>query len=227
MTKTTGFYPSLRIDMNGKSAVGQAGGVLLTSTVRAAGLDELLSAELVGWRKPFAVHDPAKVLLDLAITLALGGDTCSDIAVVRAEPAVFGKVASDATLSRTIATLAGDVGRVLTAIDRARATARARVWAAAGSSAPDHDTSAARPLVIDVDATLVTAHSEKEQARPTFKRGFGFHPLCAFVAHGPAGTGEPLAIKLRPGNAGSNTASDHIDVLRSALAQLPGTKRTR
>src|SRR5450756_3032883 len=208
--------------MNGKSAVGQAGGVLLTSTVRAAGLDELLSAELVGWRKPFAVHDPAKVLLDLAITLALGGDTCSDIAVVRAEPAVFGKVASDATLSRTIATLAGDVGRVLTAIDRARATARARVWAAAGSSAPDHDTSAARPLVIDVDATLVTAHSEKEQARPTFKRGFGFHPLAAFVDHGPAGTGEPLVILLRPGNAGSNTAADHITVTKQALAQLPG-----
>jgi Transposase DDE domain group 1 len=71
-----------------------------------------------------------------------------------------------------------------------------------------------------VDATLVTAHSAKESAAPTFKRGFGFHPLCAFLDHGPEGTGEPLAILLRRGNAGSNTVTDHITVLRQALAQL-------
>jgi hypothetical protein len=91
--------------------------------------------------------------------------------------------------------------------------------------APDHDTDAARPLVIDVDATLVTAHSEKEQAAPTFKRGFGFHPLCAFLDHGPEGTGEPLSVLLRRGNAGSNTVEDHVTVLRAALAQLPGSRR--
>jgi len=158
----------LKVDTFGKTAVAQAGGVLLTGTVRAAGLDVALSAELARWRRPFAVHDPAKVLLDLALTLALGGDTCSDIAAVRAEPAVFGKVASDPTLSRTIAALAKDADRVLAAIDRARAAARAQVWAAAGTSAPDHATDATRPLVIDVDATLVTAHSEKQNARPTF-----------------------------------------------------------
>jgi hypothetical protein len=76
--------------------------------------------------------------------------------------------------------------------------------------------------VIDVDATLVTSHSEKECAAPTFKRGFGFHPLWAFVDHGQQGTGEPLAFLLRAGNAGSNTVVDHISVLRAALAQLPG-----
>jgi hypothetical protein len=81
---------------------------------------------------------------------------------------------------------------------------------------------ASRPLVIDVDATLVTAHSEKESAAPTFKRGFGFHPLWAFVDHGPDGTGEPLACLLRAGNAGSNTVTDHKTVIRAALAQLPG-----
>lgn len=73
-----------------------------------------------------------------------------------------------------------------------------------------------------MDATLIMAHSEKESAKPTFKRGFGFHPLCAFADHEPAGTGETLAIKLRPGNAGSNTAADPIDVVKQALAQLPG-----
>ena len=136
MKKTTGFYPRPRVDTSGRAAVGQAGGVLLTSTVRAAGLDAALSAAMAPWRPAGAVHDPAKVLLDLALTLALGGDTCSDLAVVRAEPAVFGPVASDPTASRTIARLAADVERVLPAIDRARAGARARAWAAAGTTRP-------------------------------------------------------------------------------------------
>ncbi|KGM08278.1 transposase, partial [Cellulomonas bogoriensis 69B4 = DSM 16987] len=100
-------------------------------------------------------------------------DACSDLATVRAEPAVLGSVASDPTVSRVIARLAADVDKVLAAFSTARATARARVWAAAGSSAPDHGRDAAHPLVIDVDATLVAAHSEKENAAPTFKRGFG------------------------------------------------------
>ena len=225
MKKTTGFYPRLKVDTSARAGVGHAGGVLVTSTVRAAGLDVALSGELARWRKPLATHDPAKVVLDLAITLALGGDACSDLAVVRAEPAVFGPVASDPTVSRVIAALGGDADRALRAIDRARAAARARVWAAAGDHAPDHARSAANPLVIDVDATLVSAHSNKENARPTFKKGFGFHPLCAFVDHGTQGTGEPLAIALRPGNAGSNTAADHIAVISAALAQLPAGRR--
>jgi hypothetical protein len=113
----------------------------------------------------------------------------------------------------------------MAAIASARATARARAWSLAGDHAPDHDTNASRPLMIDVDATLVTAHSEQESAAPTLKRGFGFHPLWAFVDHGSEGTGEPLAFGLRAGNAGSNTVTDHIAVLRAALAQLPGTRR--
>ena len=68
----------------------------------------------------------------------------------------------------------------------------------------------------------MTAHSDKENAKPTFKKGYGFHPLCVFVDHGQEGTGEPLAILLRPGNAGSNKASDHITALRQAFRQLPG-----
>ena len=126
------------------------------------------------------------------------------------------------TVSRTIAALAQDAPAALAAIDTARAAARARVWELAGERAPGHDATAENPLIIDMDATLVTAHSEKENAAPTFKRGYGFHPLWAFVDHGPAGSGEPLACLLRAGNAGSNTAADHITVARQALAQLPG-----
>jgi hypothetical protein len=115
----------------------------------------------------------------------------------------------------------------LAAINSARADARTAAWAAAGDRAPGHRIGAQGPLVIDLDATLVTAHSDKEAAAPTFKRGYGFHPLCAFADHGPAGSGEPLSILLRPGNAGSNTAADHKQVLAAALAQLPSEHRCR
>jgi hypothetical protein len=187
-----------------------------------SGLDRALSVALAPWCKPFAIHDPGKVICDLAVTLALGGDCLADIAMLRAEPGVFGLVASDPTVSRTIDALAEDVSAALKALDSARAAARRVAWTAAGRHAPDHSADAGAPLIVDLDATLITAHSEKEQAAPTFKRGFGFHPLLAFADHGPDGAGEPLACLLRKGNAGSNTAADHIAVTKAALAQLPG-----
>jgi len=113
----------------------------------------------------------------------------------------------------------------LKAINTARSAARTRAWALVGTDAPDHGANSANPLIVDLDATLVTSHSEKELAKPNFKRGFGFHPLCSFIDHGPRGTGEPLVMMLRPGNAGSNAAADHIVVLNGALAQLPGHRR--
>jgi len=227
VSNSTGFYPRIRVDTASSGAVGQAGGVLLTETIAATGLGSAMSAALSDWRKPLAVHDPAKVMLDLAVTLALGGDAMSDIALLRAEPGLFGLVASDPTVSRTVAALAADAPAVLKAINTARAVARARAWKLAGQHAPDHGASARAPVIVDLDATLVTSHSEKESAAPTYKRGFGFHPLCAFVDHGAAGTGEPLAVLLRPGNAGSNTATDHITVITEALAQLPGHRPGR
>lgn len=122
------------------------------------------------------------------------------------EPGLFGKVASDPTVSRLIDTLAVDAPAALAAIDGARAEVRARVWALAGAAAPDHQVSVKNPLVVDLDSSLVNSHSEKELAAATFKRGFGFHPIGAWVDHGDGGTGEPVAIILRKGNAGSNTA---------------------
>jgi hypothetical protein len=211
----------LDVDAAGSRLVSQAGGALLVDTIRVAGLGSALSQALAPWRKPNAVHDPAKVVADLVITLGLGGDCLADVAVLRAEPDLFGRVASDPTVSRCVDALANDVDRALAAVDTARAAARAHVWGLAGRHAPDHRVGAEDPRVVDVDATLVTAHSDKEHAAPTFKRGFGFHPLWAFVDHGPDGTGEPLSVMLRPGNAGSNTAADHIVVIRDALRQLP------
>ena len=128
-----------------------------------------------------------------------------------------------------LATLAEDAPAVMAAISQARRTARGRAWALNGENSAAAGANAEKPLVIDLDATLVKFHSEKENARPTFKRGYAYHPLCAFVDLGRTGTGEPLAMLLRPGNAGSNppqaggapTAADHIAVTKDALAQLP------
>lgn len=221
MGESTGSYPSLKVDTAGKGVVSQAGATLLVETARRTGLDRALSTALGRWRRPAAIHDPGKIVCDLAIALALGGDCLADIATLRAEPGLFGLVASDPTVSRLIDTLARDEDTALAAIDTARARARAAAWDLAGEHAPDHDIDPEHPLILDLDATLLDAHSEKQHAAPTFKRGFGFHPLCSFVDHGAEGTGEPLSIMLRPGNAGSNTAADHITVTRKALRQLP------
>ncbi|WP_138843303.1 IS1380 family transposase [Rhodococcus pyridinivorans] len=221
MRKSTSPYPSVSASATGTGVVSHAGAALLLRTAEKTGLTAAMAAELARFRKPLARHDPGKILLDLAVSLAIGGDCLADIAQLRAHPELFGQVASDPTVSRLISALAGDADTALAAIGRARATARRHCWAAAGTSAPDHAIDEQRPLVIDIDATLVTAHSDKESAAPTFKRGFGFHPLCAFVDHGDGGTGEPVAMLLRPGNAGSNTASDHVTIVQDALAQLP------
>ena len=136
MSKTTGYYPGIRVDGTAKGVVSQAGGTLLTATIRTSGLDRALSAALARWRRPMAVHDPAKVLLDLAVALGLGGDCLADIAVLRAEPGVFGLVASDPTVSRTIDALAADAPAALRAIHAGRAAARRRVWGLAGRHGP-------------------------------------------------------------------------------------------
>jgi Transposase DDE domain group 1 len=175
--ESTGLCPCVRAYAAGNGVVSQAGAVLLLDTIRAAGLDRGLSRALEPWRKPTALHDPAKILLDVVVSLAVGGDCLADIAVLRAAPAIFGGVASDPTVSRLISTLAGDADRASTAIEAARAAARREVWRRAGAAAPDHDADHRRPLIVDVDATLVTAHSEKEQAAATFKRGYGHHPV--------------------------------------------------
>jgi hypothetical protein len=225
--KSIGLYPGVRTDTAGPAIVSQAGAVGLVETVQVAGLDRALSQALAPWRRPHARHDPGKILLDLALSLAVGGDCLADVAVLRDQPGVFGSVASDPTVSRLVDTLAADAAKTLAAVDAARAVTRARVWSLAGEHAPNHATSADDPTIVDLDATLLTAHSEKEQAAPTFKRGFGFHPLLAFVDHGAAGTGEPLSFLLRRGNAGSNTAADHITVARAAFTQLPGHRPGR
>jgi hypothetical protein len=212
------------VSADGRGLVSQAGAVLLRETMRVTGLARGLSQGLARWRAPRAVHDPGKMIADLAAAVALGGDCLADIAVLREQPGLAGPVASDPVVSRLVSQLAGDLPQALRAVRGARAAARERAWALAGDSAPG---AGGGQVTVDLDATIVISHSEKEEASSTWKKTFGFCPLAAFADHGAAGNGEPLAIMLRAGSAGSNTVADHVETTRLALAQLPRHLRRR
>ena len=211
----------VRIESGRESLISSGGAAMLLQAAAVSGLAGELSRALSPWRPARSVHDPGKTVLDLVVAIALGGDCLADAAVVRAQSELFGTVASDPTISRLIEALGDDSAAAIAAIRGARAAARATVW---GHRSPVLTTG---PVVVDLDATLVGAHSEKEGATPNFKRGFGFHPMLAFVDHGAGGTGEPLVGMLRPGRANANTAADQIAVLDAALAQLPEGLRAR
>ena len=197
--------PRLSVTGDGQNVVGHAGSRLLCDLADELGLTDGLSVAMAPTKQRCRGHDRGHVLVDLAVMLADGGEAISDLAVLRDQPNLFGEVASLPTAWRTLEAI-DDV--TLARIGVARAAARSVAWAAGAD--PGF-------YVIDFDATLVNSHSEKEGAAPNYKRGFGFHPLLAYLD----ATGEALAGKLRPGNAGSNTAVDHVEVLDAALVQLP------
>lgn len=185
--------------------VGHAGARMVCDLADALGLTDGLSVAMAATKRRRRGHDRGRVLVDLAVMLADGGEAISDVAVLRDQPNLFGDVASVPTAWRTLEAIDADT---LARIAAARAEARRAAWAAGAD--PGF-------YVIDFDGTLVNSHSEKEGAAPNYKRGFGFHPLMAYLD----ATGEALAGLLRPGNAASNTAADHVAILDLALEQLP------
>jgi Transposase DDE domain group 1 len=119
--QNTACRPKITVSADGAGIVSHAGGLLLTGVLRVTGLDAGLAAALGRWKAPRAVHDPGKIVADLAVALALGGDCLADITALRAEPALFGPVASDPVVSRLVSLLAADAPRALRAIRAARA----------------------------------------------------------------------------------------------------------
>ena len=174
-------------------------------------LGDSLSARIPVTGERLPVHDRGKVLVHTALMLAGGGESCADIEHLRLQPDLFGSVPSDSTVFRTFhqidaATRSG--------IAEAMAGMRAKVWSRSSV------TTGSAPVVLDIDASLVEIHTDgKQHAAPTYKGGFGFHPMFCFAD----ATGEVLSGVLRPGNAGANTVSDHLDVLDAAIAQLPAS----
>lgn len=197
--------PWLKVTGGGKGLVNHVGARLLADVADAAGLSEGLSVAMAPTKQRRRGHDRGEVLVDVAVAIAAGGEAISDLATLREQPELFGEVASHPTAWRALEAVDE---AALQRIREGRAEARAVAWAAGAD--PGF-------YVFDIDGTLVGAHSDKEQAAPTYKRGFGFHPLNSYLD----ATGEALAALLRPGNAGSGTAVDHITVLDASLAQLP------
>ncbi len=208
-TQTTRQTVEVRAD--GEGLVSHAGAFLLVELADRLGLTAALAEAMAPTRERRSAHDPGVVVRDLAVAIADGGDHVSDLGVLRGQEALFGAVASETTAHRVIKSIDA---QALEALRAARAKALAKAWDAG-----------ARPqeLILDIDASLLTAHSEKQSAAGTYKGGFGFFPLLCYLSE----TGEPLAGVLRPGNAGANTASDHFEVLQLALEQLPATDLER
>ena len=159
----TARRPKIMVSADGAGIVSRAGALLLNQTLHAVGLDRCPAAALDRWQAPRAVHVPGKIITDLAVALALGGDCLADIAMLRAQPDLFGPVASDPVVSRLVTRLAADAPRALRAIRAARAAARKRAWDLAGDAAPGADGGL---VTVDIDATIVTSCWRKNAPCP-------------------------------------------------------------
>lgn len=218
--QSTAWSKGLRVTADGTGVVSHVGTALLRLLADRSGLTAALSGALVHkrWRP---VHDRGRVMVDLAVLIADGGEAIADIDVLRHQDEVFGQVASDTTVWRAL----DEIGAVqLRRIAQARAKVRVRLWKLFGGPPPARAAGrdvGAGLVVLDVDSTIVIAHSDKDGAAPTYKHTYGFHPILVTCDN----TNELLAVKLRPGNAGANTAADHLDVLADAIAQIPAPHR--
>jgi hypothetical protein len=217
--KGTSWSQGLSVTADGEGVVPFAGAVAVRLLADRVGLTGGLSTALA--RRGFTPgYDRGQVWVDVAVMLAAGGEAIADIDTLRHQAELLGPVASAPTVWRT---LDEAMPAALKRVEQARARTRRHVWGLLPTLPVSRVAGAdlGGTVVLDVDATLVTAHSEKEQAKATFKGGFGFHPLGVWCDN----TTELLAVTLRPGNAGSNHAGDHIDVLTRAIAQVPAAYR--
>ena len=177
--KSTGARPKIRVSGDGRGVVGHVGARLLVDLANATGLTSGFTQALAGVRQRQAGHDPGQVAVDLAAMIADGGRAIADLAVLRDQAQLFGAVASDPTAWRVLSNVDD---KVLASFRQARAAARELAWAqlvetrgglpastAAGLPVPG--------LVLDLDASIVVCHSEKEKATPTWKKSFGYHPV--------------------------------------------------
>lgn len=216
--KRSGRLGRVRVRADGDGVVSHAGAELLRELAGHSGLIDAWDAALIDTYKAIPIHFPGAVLADLSVAIADGADSISDLKGLRDQPGLFGLVASTPTAWRVLDRVSEAHLPLLRA---GRAKARERAWAAGAGPELSGE------LCLDVDATIVIAHSEKEWAAPTWKHTFGFHPIVCFLDRPEIASGEALAGIVRRGNAGSNTAADHVEVLDMALASLPEEARPR
>jgi hypothetical protein len=216
--KRSGSGRRVKVSADGRGVVSHAGTALLRELASETGLVGAVTGALANTYRGFPVHMPGQVFADLAVAIADGADAVTGIEVLRDREGLFGPVASMPTAWRLLDRI--DEAH-LERVRAARAAARARAWQAGAAPQPGQE------LRIDFDATISIAHSEKQNAAATWKKTFGFYPLLAFLDRPEVAGGEALAGLLRAGNAGSNTAADHVTVLDTALAALPEYARPR
>jgi len=221
----TGWSRGLEVTGGGTGVVSHAGLALLRQLSDRTGLTAGLSAALPS---PLGGYDRGRVFSDLACAIADGARVISDFRVMGDQRELFGPVASVPTAWRALKEIAGGGDRRRRKVTAAVARARRHAWAQGiarhGGLPPVQvaDRELAGVTCIRLDATVVTAHSDKELAEPNFK-GYGHHPIIAACDN----TGEPLAWMLRPGSAGSNTAADHLRLMGDAIAALPPAQRRK
>jgi Transposase DDE domain group 1 len=219
----TGWSRDLSVEVGGRGVINHAGAAVLRLIADRTGLTGGLSRALA--RRGFMpVHDRGRVLADTAVLIANGGRVLADLAMLRDQSELYGPVASDPTLWRTLDEIGQTQRRK---IARERAKTREHVWSLIerrhGRIPPSRvaDRDLGKTIVIRMDASLVIAHSDKELAAGTYKSTWGHHPLMAWCDN----TFESLAFLLRTGAAGSNTTTDHIEVLDEAITQIPARYR--
>jgi hypothetical protein len=198
---------TVEVTADGEGLVGHAGAALLAQVADRTGLTRALSLGLAGMRERRSGHDPGRVVRDLAVMLSDGGECVSDLGGLREQLALFGRIASDSTAYRVIERISSEPVLV-DGLRSAHAQARARVWGLGVK--PER-------VTIDLDATLIGAHSEKDGAAGNFKGGYGFAPMMAYCDE----SGEALAGTLRPGNSAAHNVCDQITVAENALDQIP------
>jgi hypothetical protein len=200
---------SVVVEGGGEQVVAHVGLHALGAFADRLGLGDSLSGRIPITGERLPLHDRGKVLTQAMLMLAGGGEACADIEHVRAQAELFGAVPSDSTLYRTFRQIDADT---LAGLWEAMAEVRAAVWRRSSATTGTDTT------VLDIDSSLHQIHSEnKEETAANYKGGFGFHPIFCFAD----ATGEMLAVRLRPGNAGANNIADHVAVLDAAIAQLP------
>jgi hypothetical protein len=155
---------TVEVTADGAGLVSHAGSALLAQAADKLGLTTALSLRLAGLKQRRRGHDPGRVIRDLAVMLADGGECVADLGAVRDQQALFGPVASDSTAFRVIDRVAADPG-LLDALRTAHASARERFWELHG--APER-------LTIDVDATLIARTPRKSMRPGTTRAATGF-----------------------------------------------------
>lgn len=222
MNNHTGLNPQLPTITTAQNLLSHAGLSTLTGLLNSLGFRQLAEDRLGQFVPATAVHRPVKMISDLVLMLASGGEHVTNTDQLRVAPSVFGQVASESTFSRFFTRLAEHPSAFDYAFATMQREVRSQLWAAAGQRSPAVRTTRANPLIVDIDASLVHVHSDKEHAKGTYKRVYGFAPMIAMTDLRPGprhrrGAGGEDA----PGNKGANSAADHISILNEALAQLP------